>query len=236
MKFYDKNGNELKREEFIKVYSQRYRFDDQCIESILQKGIQNREDIIKILCWKIGGKQIDNYSVQNYNHTITLDEQIINFVINSSVMTDDDAVEALKIIMEVPNIGFTYAVTLLYFISKGRYPIYDKFAHIALLMIDSNSSFDRIIKDDELLGTGKGKKRIVEVPSVIDKKVHNKNEKIKFAFDKYKENYIDRINRIFNMNYGEEKISDRTVDRALWVYGHLFNDNKTNRSRVEKLN
>ena len=46
---------------------------------------------------------------------------------------------------------------------------------------------------------------------------------------------MGRINRIFNMNYGEEMISDRTVDRALWVYGHLFNDKQTNRDRIARI-
>ena len=69
-----------------------------------QNGIQSRDDIIKILCWKIGGRQIDDYSVKNRNYTITINDQFVEFVINSSVATDDDAVEALKTIMEVPNI------------------------------------------------------------------------------------------------------------------------------------
>ena len=235
MKFYDPNGNQLNIEEFKNTYNQQYKFDDRYIESILQNGIQSRDDIIKILCWKIGGRQLDDYSVKNRNYTITINDQFVEFVINSSVATDDDAVEALKTIMEVPNIGFTYAVTLLYFMSKGQYPIYDKFAHIALLVIDGGSSFDCIIKDSELQGKGRGKNRKVEIPSNIDKTADDKNEKIKFAFDKYKENYIGRINRIFNMNYGEEMISDRTVDRALWVYGHLFNDKQTNRDRIARI-
>ena len=235
MKFYDPNENQLNIEEFINTYSQQYKFDDRYIEFILQNGIQSRDDIIKILCWKIGGRQVDDYSVKNHNYTITINDQFVEFVINSSVVTDDDAVEALKTIMEVPNIGFTYAVTLLYFMSKGQYPIYDKFAHIALLVIDSGSSFDCIIKDSELQGKGRGKNRKVEIPSNIDKTADDKNEKIKFAFDKYKEHYIGRINRIFNMNYGKEMISDRTVDRALWVYGHLFNDKQTNRDRIARI-
>ena len=235
MKFYDKNGNELEREEFIKTYSQEYKFEEQDIESVLQNGIQSKEDVIRILCWKIGGKQISDYCVKNYNHTIKLNDQIINFIISTPVTTDDDAKKALKEIMKVDNIGFTYAVTLLHFMSQGQYPIYDKFAHIALIMIDGDSPFDRIIKDSELLGTGRGKNRQVEVPSVIDNTAADKNEKIEFAFDKYKENYVNRINTNFNMNYGKEKISDRTVDRALWIYGHLFNNNKKNQSRVGKL-
>lgn len=235
MKFYDVNGNELERKEFIKTYSQEYKFEEQDIESILQNGIQSKEDVIRILCWKIGGKQISDYCVKNYNHTITLNDQIINFIISSRVTTDDEAKKALKEIMKIDYIGFTYAVTLLHFMSQGQYPIYDKFAHIALLMIDSGSPFDRIIKDSELQGTGRGKKRKVEVPSIINKASSNSNEKIEFAFAKYKENYICRINKIFCTTYGKERNSDRTLDRALWVYGHLFNDNKKNQNRIQEI-
>ena len=37
------------------------------------------------------------------------------------------------------------------------------------------------------------------------------------------------------MNYGKGINSDRTVDRALWVYGHLFNDKQTNRDRIARI-
>lgn len=251
-KFFDPDGNLIANEkEFIEFYHKAYyqsqdkpvipglrrttKSEEDKIDILLKEGIQDKQDIIKILCWKTGGKQIDDYSVKNANYTITIDNQFVEFVINRSVATDNDAVEALKTIMEVPNIGFTYAITLLYFMSKGRYPIYDKFAHIALLVIDSGSSLDCIIKDSELQGKGRGKNRKVEIPSNIDKNAADKNEKIQLAFDKYKENYIGRINKIFHMNCGNETNFDRTLDRALWVYGHLFNDKQTNRDRIARI-
>lgn len=251
-KFFDPHGNLMANEkEFIEFYHKAYyrsqdkpvipglrrtdKDEEAKINFVLENGVKSKEDIIEILCWKTGGKQTDDYSVKNANYTITIDNQFVESVINSSVATDDDAVEALKTIMETENIGFTYAITLLYFMSKGRYPIYDKFAHIALLVIDSGSSFDCIIKDSELQGKGRGKNRKVEIPSNIDKNAADKNEKIQLAFDKYKENYIGRMNRIFHMNYGKEMISDRTLDRVLWVYGHLFNDKQTNRDRIARI-
>ena len=256
-KFFVPDGNLMKREEFIEFYNNAYyqpednakdndksvvhglrrteRDEEGEIEILLKEGIKDKQDIIKILCWKTGGKQTDDCTVTtSYNRFINISE-FAEFAINSSVATEDDAVEALKTIMRTENIGFTYAVTLLHFISQGRYPIYDKFAHIALLVIDSGSSFDCIIKDSELQGKGRGKNRKVEIPSNIDKNAADKNEKIKLAFEKYKENYIMRINRIFNMNYGKGINSDRTVGRALWVYGHLFNDKQTNRDRIARI-
>ena len=139
-KFFDPDGNLISNEkEFIEFYHKAYyqsqdkpvipglrrttKSEEDKIDILLKEGIQDKQDIIKILCWKTGGKQIDDYSVKNANYTITIDNQFVEFVINRSVATDNGAVEALKTIMEVPNIGFTYAITMLYFMSKGRYPI-----------------------------------------------------------------------------------------------------------------
>ncbi len=51
----------------------------------------------------------------------------------------------------------------------------------------------------------------------------NKNDK---KFDEviniYNKNYVNKLNEIF----GDEYKSNRDIDRALWVYGHLFNNNK----------
>lgn len=38
----------------------------------------------------------------------------------------------------VKQFGTVYIITLIYFLSKGKYPIYDKFAHKAIMAIDSN--------------------------------------------------------------------------------------------------
>ena len=91
--------------------------------------------------------------------------------------------------MRVTGIGPVYLITLLYFISKGQYPIYDKFAHISLKMIEEKDcQFNSLIKD----------------------------------------NYVTRLRNIFGKAY-----NDSNVDRALWVYSHLFNDNKRNRKRIK---
>ncbi len=240
-RFFYPDGTEMAdKEEFIKFYSKAYYLNQDMlleieIENLLEAGIRNKQDILTILRWKIGGTEINDSTVKNQYLTITINDELEECVVNRCITSDEEALTALKKIMETDNIGFTYAITLLYFMSKGRYPIYDKFAHIALMIICDKSPFKSIIKDSELKGKGRGKKRIVNVPSDIDKKASDKDKKIEEAFEKYKENYIKPINDIFEIKHGEEMISDRTFDRALWLYGHLFNDNERNRRRVKYL-
>ena len=84
---------------------------------------------------------------------------------------------------------------IVYFISKGKSPIYDQFAHRAL---------------DALEGGLKPKAQ--EVPKHT---VPGKNSKN--AFKWFKDNYAERLKGMFGAHYKERKL-----DRALWVYGHLF--------------
>lgn len=108
-------------------------------------------------------------------------------------------------------VGEVVAITLLYFINKGiDYPIYDRFAHIGLIMIDEKSDFNRLVSDIELykcFHSGCCDKRIVEDYN----------------------NYIGALTKHFGEGW---KGSNRDIDRALWTYGHLFNDNKTNNKRI----
>ena len=74
--------------------------------------------------------------------------------------------------------------------SKGKYPIYDRFAYKAIQAILNNHiPFDLIPEKNTL----------------------NKN-----INDIYNE-YLKKLQNIFPENFSERK-----VDQALWVYGHLF--------------
>ena len=99
-------------------------------------------------------------------------------------------------------IGTVYMITLLYFIKEGDYPIYDKYAMIAL---------DAIIEEKEPGSYIKYK----ELPSRKSKAFGN-------VIELYNEKYIEKIEKVF----GKEYYNCRKFDRALWVYGHLFNTTK----------
>lgn len=107
--------------------------------------------------------------------------------------------------IDIYGMGPVYKITLLYFVSGGRYPIYDRFAYKALLALGE--------------GTNPGlNKRAPSLPEKSDTMLWNNYvEKLDNSYQKY----IELMEIIFNKDY----IEDRRIDRALWVYGHLFHDN-----------
>lgn len=94
---------------------------------------------------------------------------------------------------EAAEIGPVYIFTLIYYLSKGEYPIYDKFAYKAILALD-------------------GDKNPADIP---DKKLNLPDKtNINKVIDVYCD-YCKKLERLF----GTHSIS-REQDRALWVYGH----------------
>ncbi len=100
-------------------------------------------------------------------------------------------------------LGPVYLITLMYFISRGTYPIYDQFTMMALTAIH----------EDVKPG---GKIPYKGLPSV---KELLENDDPDFGYQRF----IDLLNSVFSE---EELFRDgkpyRDVDRALWVYGHYF--------------
>ena len=105
---------------------------------------------------------------------------------------------------KAPNgIGPVYQITLLYFISKGQYPIYDRFAYIALQEIKNGAEpFTTKIE-----------------PQTLPNKT---SKKFKSVYEDYIEPYMQNISLVFGSNYNSSIEKYRNIDRALWVYGHAF--------------
>lgn len=104
------------------------------------------------------------------------------------------------------NFGSVYIINLLYFISQGRLPIYDQFAHRAVKSLFLEKSFGVSIAPTNIfIGTAPAKKDT------------------KTVFNMYSE-YIWLLVQVF----GTETINpvrnldDRKLDQALWVYGHCI--------------
>lgn len=104
-------------------------------------------------------------------------------------------------------LGTVYCITLLYFISKGKYPIFDQFADKALDVISQNKE---------------------EFPS-IDSKSYKplpsdlpiKGEKLKQFKERYDE-YCEKIEKLKSqLSVRYRNPQNRDLDRALWVYGHI---------------
>lgn len=201
------------------------------IQSILDNGISDKEDVNRILAWKIGG--IDHKKSRNHieffdkwkgekedGKTIIkaryfkceesafkkfcerLSDRAIE--IERTFHSGDGGLEnALSKIISVidgedkdesvPGLGPVYILTILYFITKNESPIFDRFAYTAVKAIYNGVTPDKIWYENP---SSKNVKDIIRV------------------IDEYKW-YLTQV-------FGSEKII-REEDRALWVYGHLFN-------------
>lgn len=210
------------QKEFISFYSRVYHYLFRNIEledkinCILKKDELSVEDIADILQWKIGAVKCC------YKHNIvtlsrsrakdpTIDVNRLIEIIKGSKELNDPFRDLFGNLIKVNNIGPVYAITLLFFLSNGNYPIYDRFAHIAVKMIYEGNGFNTLIEDSAL------------------KEEFDPNWKNKAViFANYENYYHKRLDEIFSGAYK----NDRNIDKALWVYGHLFSDNKTNRIRT----
>src|SRR5665647_105672 len=128
------------------------RFMEEKIDEIIRRGV-TAEDIPLIIAWKVG---IINHTASinsvvytgDFPRTFIYDDLPYHKNINVRPMINmltlrlgelkelsrTDMHEAYRILygMRVPYFGSVKVLTLLYFLSQGRCPIYDKFAEISL--------------------------------------------------------------------------------------------------------
>ena len=147
--------------------------------------------------------------VERYGNSFEIGK-IAVFLMNAQPKLEQAAQDSWRVLLKELNstlgnfygLGPVYLITLMYFISRGNYPIYDQFAMMALKAIDAG------IKP----GSKVEYKGLQSVVDLID------NDDPIFGY----QHYIDLLNQFFK----EELIKDgkpcRDVDRALWVYGHYF--------------
>lgn len=267
MMFYDPDGNVISKDKFIYDYSQDYylkelgdkglvpglrrcsEFVEKTINTILCEGIQSRQDVVRILAWKIGkikhrasqnsGKCDDEryfkYSKdwenadklgdvwlyckkkdRNHENRFPIDK-IASYIVNHKnkhenleEIAKNSPQDFLNTINKyfkenkIGRMGTVYMITLLYFLSGGIYPIYDRFAMLALSAIYNE------IKPES------GKKVSIDVEfSELPTKDSNRFSAV-MSCEMAK--YIKMLDDIF----GDSWKKNRDIDRALWVYGHLF--------------
>lgn len=186
------------------------------ITKILENGIHNGEEgkreVARILAWKVG--KIDHEESQknqrfeyiiDWKNAETLEgvkivgkypiKDAVEYIVREkNELAEKDPQDFLNELKDkeiFKGIGFVYMTTLLYFLSKGTYPIYDRFAHQAAKAI-----YFEVNPDDVYVGLAPGK-------TEINRFLRMYNE------------YCWLLKQIF----GGFKIR-RDVDQALWVYGH----------------
>lgn len=210
----------LGNERIVKNVRQSSKKVEDVIESILYNGISCKKDVIKILAWKIGKikhHDTDNNITNNYrfvyakgweNVSLKLEEFAQYIASNRKELekeANENPQEALnKLKDKAPSgIGTVYLITILYFISRGKLPIYDKYARLAVYAIKNGT------RPGEYIG-------YKELPA------KNSNG-FSQVYCTYKE-YINDLKDIFGCEYKKH----RDIDRALWVYGHSFSNDNPN--------
>lgn len=207
------------------------RYVENEIDRLLEKGIKEKIDVVRIMAWKIGkidhrksndefayvsgwegAKDWDgnpDFTVTRYGKEIKIGKLAtyiadnINELENLAKENPQEVLNKLKK-LNISGLGPVYLITLLYFISHGKYPIYDRFAMAALEAINDSSKRP----EDE-----------VAFHALPDKS----SKKFETIIGDEMDPYINRIENIFGKAYWK----NRDIDRALWVYGHLFKEKTT---------
>ena len=169
-----------------KIGKIRHKDSQEAEKWVFHKGCENTEDgRMKLRNGEIDFSDFAEYLVNN-----------ITELKNRAFLQPQEVLNDLK--EKAPSgMGTVYLITILYFLSGGEYPIYDKYAKIAV---------------DAILGDIKPGE-YVEYKELPEKN----SEKFAYVMDEIYSFKAD-IETIFGDTYKD----NRNVDRALWVYGHSF--------------
>ena len=194
------------------------------IGNILDRGIVSEEDVFRILAWKLG--KINHAATEREKHIVyvkgwaenpdgTFSAKVYNKqldvkgiaerVISLQACAASDRQGFLNGLNELnaKGIGPVYMLTLLYFASRGAFPIYDRYADMALRAY---------LNDHKPCNSKAGKVKLgyKELPD-------RHSSGFASLMDVQMEKYTDNIKNALN-----GRAYDRAFDRALWVYGHCF--------------
>lgn len=215
--FYLPDGKtKISKEEFISMYSNFYYmtnsfYVEEKVCSFLEKlkNIELDENMLfDILAWKTGninhfksqqkqkiiykGKwKKDSLMAYDYNKPLNI-SKILDLLKN--IKNKNDLSEYIEIFRNNKvNIGPVYAVTLMYFLTSGDKPIYDRFAQYAIWDITNSEKKNKDISFNN----------------------------IEDEYNTYKSNIFDIFDEEYN-NRHKDLLKWRKVDQALWTYGHCL--------------
>ena len=175
MKFFYPDGRKIEGdqdvavEKFRSFYSGVYHYEnwdavipERLIQGILSSDALAEDDVVSILKWKTGINAYDEKAeTLKARHPIDIRDVCKKLPFDGldldskgtarkRVLSYADAKALIENLMNVCGIGATYALTLLYFMSKGAYPIYDQFAHRALIAIREDREIGAVVSDADL--------------------------------------------------------------------------------------
>ena len=203
--FYDYYNKVIETDrKFVSLYSDKYFSSprvsckaERIVENLLNQSddyMYTDSDIMKFMIWKFGWCtpfEDDNYEVLEMYHFDPDFFSKIQEIQKEACIKGDNLENLYKSLTAIYGIGPIYAIAIIYLLSRGKYPIYDRYVRGAMVAIKENRCPGTTIKLKALSGKMLPKEYIEYIEFVKE-------------FKGYKQN-------------------DRSVDRALWTYGHRFN-------------
>ena len=193
--------------EFIDIYSKAYftwvpyGFELETMK-ILTKSKYSSDDAIQIMRWKLNdykGKLYVNDRLKIPRTKFVFGNDVWNKIVavKDQYNSSKNEKEVFRELTKNDGIGTVYALTILFFITGGQSPIYDRFARLALETIsdDKNIEYYADLKFKE----PPDKQSIDAVFNMLDK-------------------YKGKLTEIFGTAWKD----NRSIDRALWSYGHFI--------------
>ena len=230
-------------EEFLAIYGAIYDYlnRNQALESkidaLLQMGMPQAdtdeftESRAEIIYWKVGGTHpvdLSRPSEGDWKIRYQYGEIDVNEVADKArkiVSTpEDDALlrNSLLGFASVRHMGPVYSITIAHFLSQGRLPIYDKFAHIAMLSICGQGLAGRKASD------------CYYSDRYINRYSPASSSAIDTIVNRYSA-YVSLAQRVYGLlekgGVTDDRFS-RRVDKALWAYGHLFSESKATSGKL----
>lgn len=157
----------------------------------------------------------------------------------------DKATGMLKSLVDLDteHIGCVYMLTLLYFLTNGRWPIYDRFAYLSMIGIseDKKPGINRIPYPEQRIPYRQNKSFKSEMSGILYGKddYHMYGDYVEFL-KKFEEALLNEKENRLNTAFDETEreiikkqygtyVDNRDIDRALWSYGHYFVEKKNKR-------
>lgn len=216
--------------EFLDFYNNQYfsknkKEVEKVIEDILKNGIHSPIELFKVLAWEFTYIDMEKStrdafvykgktSEESMQIQIPRTKDIINKTdieriyktienYNDKCDSDEDAqsfLNEIKAITSGKRFSSVYMITLLYFVSKGKYPIVNSSSYMALEAIYTHMNY----------GQKKSYPGLASRDTDAFKEIITKGKYAK---------YIDRM-KDFSKLSGKTDL--REIDQALWTYGKLF--------------
>jgi hypothetical protein len=237
MEFFDERKNAIEWAHWLKIYESQYfldrpttkirsqgsRFVENHVCALLDKTSGLSEADLKLLmAWKLGAihhrdSEIAQEIKYHAHWDIETKDRYGNYFGSSIGHLADDRLQRtackdpeylFKLHPQLGGFGPVYIIAVLFFVTQGRYPIYDRFAHIAVQAIHQGLSPGSYISYKPVQ-----------------------------RWRDY-EDYIKLLSPIGQACCRETKNSSmlisRPVDRALWVYGHFFKSKHQNEGALAR--